>query len=237
MDVDDLDPIESTDDSPRLSALVATADDVDEPAPSDDSLSEGTCTICGLDGPVLPISGTNGVFSDAFTTDPQLDWGDGVCWRCDYMAGAMDYRRYHWLATPEEVRVIKERPELIDALLDPPDGPWMAQYKDGSDFLTVLNGWIAGQRVNTSRDRFRLIVDKETVDFERDRFAEMIEFGRELRSRDDPPAKRTLLHGPTSADFDRYSVSREDWDRLVGNGGHEGLVGREDWRIVVQLID
>lgn len=238
MDVDDLQPLGSVIDNTgqqRLSEFVATVDDVAPPT-DDDHATDGTCMICGLDGQVSPLKGTNGVFSNSFTTDDELDWGDGVCYRCAYMAQEMDYRRYHWLASEDGLQVIKERPDLIDALLDPPAGPWMVQYKDGSDFLTVLNGWIAGQRLNTSRESFDVIVDKRTVHFERETLREMIDFGRELRDRDDAISKTALKHGPTAADLDYYDISRDEYTRLVGRDGYDGYVGREDWRIAVQLI-
>ena len=228
-----------SDHPPRLSALVAAADDVRAPAVIDHKHGswDVDCHICGLGGPGHPLQGTHGVFSGSFTSHHLLDDGDGVCYRCAYLAGAMDYRRYHWLATSDGVQVIKERPELIDALLDPPEGPWMAQYKDGSDFLTVLNGWIAGQRVNTSRERFRIIIDKQTVEFEREKLAAMIAFGRDLRDREDAISKRALKHGPTAGDLGRYDIGRDAYARIVGRDGHDGLAGREDWRIAVQLID
>lgn len=211
----------------RLSKLVAKDENQRPIIPTDE-----TCMICGLNGPVKQLTGTNGVFSNSFTTDSALSEGDGVCWRCEYLSNQMDYRRYHWVASLDGVDVIKERPELIDVLLDPPEGPWMAQYKDGSDFLTVLNGWIVGQRLNTSREQYRLIVDKETVDIDRTQFAEMIAFGRDLRSRDDAPAKRALKHGVTAGDLARYDIGREEY-RHINND----LAGRDDWRIAVQLIE
>jgi len=217
-----------TDDSPtRLSALVTAADGVERPA----EVTDETCMVCGLDGPVAPVDGTNGVFSDAFTSSDKLDDGDGICWRCEYMAGAMDYRRYHWVATRDDIRVIKGRPELLDVLLDPPDGPWMAKYKDESDFLTVLNGWIAGQRLNTSRDNYEILVDKSRIHIDRERFARMIEFGQTLRERDDAPAKRVLLGHGNAADLSRYDIDYDELDRI-----NNDLAGREDWRIAVQLI-
>ena len=211
-----------------LSGLVARLEDVEPPADVD----AGTCTICAFEGPVKPIRGTNGVFSNAFTTDPELGPGDGVCYRCEHLANAMDYRRYHWLASVDGVQVIKERPVLIEHLLDPPTGPWMAQYKDGSDFLTVLNGWIVGQRLNHSREQFDIIVDKRRVSFEREPLAEMIAFGRDLRSRDDAPSKRALIQGVTAGDLGRYDLSHDEARRI-----NDELVGREDWRIAAQLIE
>lgn len=219
--------MQSENQSPRLSELVTDADDVDKPTEATDD----TCMICGLEGPIQPVDGTNGVFSDAFTSSDKLDDGDGICWRCEYMSNAMDYRRYHWVATTDEIRVIKERPELLDVLLDPPEGPWMAQYKDGSDFLTVLNGWITAQTLNTSRERYRLLVDKELVDIEREVFAEMVEFGQQLRGREDAAAKRVLLGDINAADLSRYEISRDEADRIRND-----LAGSEDWRIAVQLI-
>lgn len=239
MDVDSLEPLESTlstAPTPRLSELVADADDPDPFDPEGKHVFTGTCLVCGLEDDLKPLTGTHGVFSNSFTTDHELDWGDGVCHRCAYMAGEMDYRRYHWLASEDGVQLIKKRPALIDALLDPPDGPWMVQYKDGSDFLTVLNGWIAGQRLNTSRERYSMIVDKRTVDFERERLREMIDFGNRLRDRDDAISKRALKHGPTAGDLERYEITREEYARIVGTDGHDGYAGREDWRIAVQLI-
>lgn len=213
---------------PPLSAVVAETDGVDPPEESTDE----TCVICGLDGPVKPLSGTNGVFSDAFTTYDTLSPGDGVCWRCEYLSNQMDYRRYHWVATESEgIRVVKERPELLDVLLDPPDDPWLVKYKDESDFLTVLNGWIVGQALNTSREQYRLLVDKRLVDIDRERFAEMVAFGRDLRDREDPPAKRVLLGDANAADLDRYDVTWSEVQRIDTD-----YAGREDWRIAVQLI-
>lgn len=220
---------DASEDATRLSQLVAETDGVERP---DEARGTGECMICGLDGTVAPVDGANGVFSDAFTSSAKLDDGDGVCWRCEYMAGAMDYRRYHWVATTDGIRVIKERPDLLGVLLDPPEGPWMAQYKDGSDFLTVLNGWITAQTLNTSRDQYRLLVDKELVDIDRDRFAEMVAFGQRLRDRDDAPAKRVLLgQSVTAGDLERYDLTRSELERIQND-----LAGREDWRIAVQLI-
>ena len=225
---------------PRLSELVAEVDGVEsfEDTEENSEITDGTCMICGLGGSVKPLKGKYGVFSNSFTTDDKLGYGDGICHRCEHLANETDYRRYHWVASEEGVTVIKERPDLVDALLDPPEGPWMAQYKDGSDFLTILNGWIAGQQLNTSRDRFGVIVDKRLVHFERPLLREMIEFGQELRDRDDAISKRALMHGPTAADLSRYDISRDEYDRLVGRNDYkgEGYVGREDWRIAVQLI-
>lgn len=219
-----------TDDRPpRLSELAATADGIDPPDDPDDT---GTCMICGLGGPIKQVRGTNGVFSSTFTTDRALDEGDGICYRCEHMAGEMDYRRYHWVATPDDgIQVIKERPELLDVLLDPPEGAWMVKYKDESDFLTVLNGWIVAQTLNTSRDEYRLLVDKELVNIDRERFADMVVFGRDLRDRDDAPAKRALKGPVRAADFQRYDISHDEARRI-----NNDLTGREDWRIAVQLI-
>lgn len=229
MSADGFEQKQTTEDRPpRLSELVASVDDVDEPSDNDEV---GQCMICGLDGPVNPVTGTNGVFSDAFTSSDKLNDGDGVCWRCEYLSNAMDYRRYHWVATTDEIRVIKERPELLDVLLDPPEGPWMAKYKDESDFLTVLNGWITAQTLNMSRDRYRLLVDKKFVDINRESFAEMVEFGQRLRASDNAPAKRVLLGDISAADLSRYDIGRDDVNRIQNE-----LAGREDWRIAVQLI-
>ena len=215
-----------------LSELVAEVDNVRKPTTMHESHpGDGRCMVCGLDGPIYSVTGTRGVFSNAFTTSSKLNDGDGICWRCEYMSNAMDYRRYHWVATTDEIRVIKERPDLLDVLLDPPDGPWMAQYKDGSDFLTVLNGWITAQTLNTSRERYRLLVDKELVDIERERFADMVSFGQRLRGREDSPAKRVLLGDANAADLSRYDVTWDELQRIEND-----LAGREDWRIVVQLI-
>lgn len=210
-----------------LSALVARADGVEPP----DGPTDETCLICGLDGPVKPVDGTHGVFSDAFTSSEFFSDGDGVCWRCEHLSDAMDYRRYHWVATADEVRVIKERPELLDVLLDPPEGTWMAQYKDGSDFLTVLNGWIAAQTLNTSRDRYNLLVDKHLVHFERDWLTDAVAFAQDLRDRDDAPAKRVLLGDGNAADLSRYDIGYDELQRIEND-----LAGREDWRIIVQLV-
>ncbi len=144
----------------------------------------------------------------------------------------MDYRRYHWLATPEGgIEVIKERPELLDVLLDPPEGPWMLKYKDESDFLTVLNGWIVAQTLNTSREQFQILVDKQLVSINREEFADMVAFGQRLRDRENEPAKRALKGPVRAADLQRYDFEREDVERI-----NNDLTGREDWRIAVQLI-
>lgn len=223
----------------RLSELVAHVEDIRPPAAINARYDEreGQCMICGLGGPIRPLQGTHGVFSGAFTSHNLLGDGDGVCYRCAYLAADMDHRRYHWVITTDEWRIIKERPELIDVLLDPPEGPWMLQYKDGSDFLTVLNGWIAGQRLNTSRERYRIIVDKQTVGFERAELEEMIAFGRDLRDREDAISKKALIHGPTAGDLGRYDIGREEYARIAGRDGYDGWAGREDWRIAVQLIE
>ncbi len=213
----------------RLSALIAETDDVDPPDSPDRT---GDCMICGLDGPVKNVTGSNGVFSNSFTSDPALDNGDGICYRCEHVAGQMDYRRYHWVATQTEgVRVIKERPDLLDVLLDPPREPWMLKYKDESDFLTVLNAWIFGQTLNTSRDQYRILVDKKQVNIDREEFTEMVAFGRDLRARENPPSKRAMKGPVRPADLARYDLTTEDADRI-----NNDLTGREDWRIAVQLI-
>lgn len=219
----------AVDTPPPLSAVVAETDGVDPPEEPDET---GKCMICGLTGAIKPVSGTNGVFSDAFTTDDALSPGDGVCWRCEYFSSQTDYRRYHWVATASDgVRVIKERPELLDILLDPPDEPWLVKYKDESDFLTILNGWIVGQTLNTSRERYDLLVDKRLVTIDRESFAEMVAFGQNLRDREDPPAKRVLLGEGNAADLSRYDISFDELERI-----DQEYAGREDWRIAVQLI-
>jgi len=218
--------------TPTLSELVATVDDVAQPvAINRRQPGDGTCCICGGDGPLYQVTGTHGVFSGAFTSSYLFDAGDGVCWRCRYLSNAMDYRRYHWLATEDEIRIIKKRPELLDVLLDPPEGAWMAKYKDESDFLTVLNGWISGQRLNRSRDQYDLLVDKRRVSIDRAAFADMIEFGQRLRARDDEPSKRALKGPVLAADLARYDLERDEVERI-----NNDLTGREDWRIAVQLI-
>ena len=217
------------DNNVKLSELVEQTDGVPYP---EDTPEDGTCRICGLDGPCYRESGSNGVFSNAFTSSDAFGPGVGVCYRCKHLAEQMDYRRYHWVASEDGVQVIKERPVLIDHLLAPPSGPWMAQYKDGSDFLTVLNGWIYAQALNTSRDRYRLLVDKSLVHIDRDRFAAMIAFGRELRGRDDAPSKRALKGGVTAGDLGRYDISRAEYRTI-----NQEYVGRDDWRVAVQLIE
>jgi hypothetical protein len=213
----------------RLSAIVAETDGVE---PSDDPDDTGKCMICGLSGPIKPVRRTNGVFSDAFTSDDALFDGDGICYRCEHVAGQMDYRRYHWIATPEDgVQIITERPDLLDVLLDPPEGPWMAKYKDESDFLTVLNGWIVAQTLNTSREDYQLLVDKRLVTINRERFADMVAFGQRLRDREDEPSKRALKGPVRAADLARYDFERDEVERI-----NTDLTGREDWRIAVQLI-
>lgn len=213
----------------RLSELAAEADGVDPPADPGDT---GKCMICGLDGPIKPVRRTHGVFSSTFTTDRALSDGDGICYRCEHFAGEMDYRRYHWVATPADgVQIIKERPDLLDVLLDPPEGPWMVKYKDESDFLTVLNGWIVAQTLNTSREDYQLLVDKRLVNINREQFADMIEFGQALRGRENEPSKRALKGPVTAADLDRYDFERDEVERI-----NNDLTGREDWRIAVQLI-
>ena len=216
-------------DAMRLSELAAETDGVEPPDEPDET---GKCMICGLTGPIKPVRRTNGVFSNAFTSDRALTDGDGICYRCEHFAGEMDYRRYHWVATPEDgVQIIKERPDLLDVLLDPPEGPWMAKYKDESDFLTVLNGWIVAQTLNTSREDYQLLVDKRLVNINREEFADMIEFGQRLRDRDDEPSKRALKGPVWAADLARYSLKRDDVEHI-----NNDLTGREDWRIAVQLI-
>jgi hypothetical protein len=83
---------EASENARRLSAIIAETDDVESP---DDPDETGKCMICGLGGPVNPVRRTNGVFSDAFTSDRALSDGDGICYRCEHVAGQMDYRRYH----------------------------------------------------------------------------------------------------------------------------------------------
>jgi len=216
-------------DALRLSELAAETDDVE---PSDEPEETGKCMVCGLSGPIKPVRRTRGVFSDAFTSDRALSDGDGICYRCEHFAGQKDYRRYHWVATPQDgVQIIKERPDLLDVLLDPPEGPWMAKYKDESDFLTVLNGWIFAQTVNTSREDYQLLVDKRLVNMNRERFAEMVAFGQRLRDREDEPSKRALKGQVRAADLARYDLERDEVERI-----NNDLTGREDWRIAVQLI-
>ena len=212
-----------------LSELAAETDGVEPPAEPDET---GKCMICGLGGPIKPVRRTDGVFSGAFTSDRALSDGDGICYRCEHFAGEMDYRRYHWVATPEDgVRIITERPKLLEVLLDPPNGPWMAKYKDESDFLTVLNGWIFAQTLNTSREEYQLLVDKHLVNITRERFADMVAFGQRLRRKDDEPSKRALKGPVRAADLARYDFERDDVERI-----NNDLTGREDWRIAVQLI-
>jgi len=216
-------------DAMRLSELAAETDGVEPP---DDPDKTGKCMICGLTGPIKPVRRTDGVFSDAFTSDRALSDGNGICYRCEHFAGEMDYRRYHWVATPEEgVQIIKERPELLDVLLDPPEGPWMVKYKDKSDFLPVLNGWIFAQTLNTSREDYQLLVDKRLININREQFADMVEFGQHLRSKDDKPSKRALKGPVRAADLARYDFERDEVERI-----NNDLTGREDWRIAVQLI-
>jgi len=216
-------------DAMRLSELAAETDGVEPPDEPDQT---GKCMICGLDGAIKPVRRTNGVFSSTFTTDRALSDGDGICYRCEHFAGEMEYRRYHWVATPERgVQIIKERPDLLDVLLDPPEGPWMVKYKDESDFLTVLNGWIVAQTLNTSREDYQLLVDKRLVNINREQFADMIEFGQELRARDNEPSKRALKGPVRAADLARYDFERDEVERI-----NNDLTGREDWRIAVQLI-
>lgn len=221
---------QTTSSTPRLSELAVTVDDVHPP--DDESESDtGTCRICALDGPVSPVTGTNGVFSNSFTSSHELDDGDGICWRCEYMAGATDYRRYHWVATRDEIRVVKERPELLGVLLDPPSGPWMAKYKDESDFLTILNAWMFGQTLNTSRDEYRILVDKKLVHIDRREFTRMVAFAQKLRQRENEPSKRALKGPVRAGDLSRYDLRRQDVERI-----NNDLAGREDWRIAVQLV-
>jgi len=219
----------SSEDVRRLSAVVAETDGVEPP---DESEETGKCMICGLSGPIKPVRRTNGVFSSTFTSDRALSDGDGICYRCEHFAGQMDYRRYHWVATAEGgVEVIEKRPGLLEVLLDPPEGEWMVKYKDESDFLTVLNGWIFAQTLNTSRENYRLLVDKRLVNINRERFADMIEFGQQLRARDNEPSKRALKGPVQAADLARYDLNRDEVERI-----NNDLTGREDWRIAVQLI-
>jgi len=213
----------------RLSAIVAENDGVEPPDGPDET---GKCMICGLTGSITPLRGTNGVFSRSFTSDRALSDGDGICYRCEHFSDQMDYRRYHWVATTDDgVRIIKERSDLLDVLLDPPEAPWMAKYKDESDFLTVLNGWIFAQTLNTSREDYQLLVDKRLVNINRERLADMVAFGQRLRDRDTEPSKRALKGPVRAADLDRYDFQRDEVERI-----NNDLTGREDWRIAVQLI-
>ena len=210
------------DDSLRLSALVTDLDGVTH---ADDAPESGTCRICGLTGRGYAI---DDVFSDAFTSANQLSAGDHICYRCEYMASAKDYRRYHWIATEEEIEFTKDREELLDTLLHPPEGRWMVQVTDG--FLYVLNGWIKAQEVNVSRDTFRVLDDTDVLNVDRKRLSEMVSFARGLRNREDQVAKRVLTDGAKPSDYARYGLTRAESDRI------DQYRGRADWALAVRLI-
>lgn len=209
-------------DALRLSAFVANLDDVEPPT---DAPRSGRCRICGLDGPGYP---PGDVFSDAFTSAPAFGPGDHVCYRCRYLANATDYRRYHWIATEDGIETTKDREVLLDTLLDPPEGRWMMQVTDG--FLRIMNGWLTAQHVNVSRETYRVLDDTDVVTIERDAFADMVAFARELRDGDDQVAKRVLTGGPNAADYDRYGITRDDAERI------DQYRGRGDWRLAVRLV-
>lgn len=212
----------SVDEHLRLSAFVAELDGVD---PSEDLPEDGTCRICGLDGPGYRVGD---VFSNAFTSADQLGAGDHICYRCEYLASATDYRRYHWIATENGIEITKDREELLATLLDPPDDRWMVQVTDG--FLRTLNGWIKAQRVNVSRESYRVLDDTDVLHVDRSEFEEMVSFARNLRAGDDQVAKRVLTGGAEAADYDRYGLTRADVNQI------DQYRGRADWNLAVRLI-
>lgn len=223
MVANDLEPLDgSIDENLRLSAFIADLDGVE---PSEDAPESGTCRICGLDGRGYRVGD---VFSNAFTSANQTGPGDHICYRCEYLASATDYRRYHWIATENGIAVTKDREELLETLLDPPDGRWMIQVTDG--FLRTLNGWIKAQHVNVSRDSYRVLDDMDVLSINRSEFEEMVEFARELRGRDDQVAKRVLTDGAEAADYDRYTLTRSDVQQI------DQYRGRADWKLAVRLI-
>jgi hypothetical protein len=216
----------TTDDGLRLSALVADHDDVAPPdVGGDDALAGGTCRICGLDGPGYA---EDDVFSNAFTSAEDLQSGDHICYRCEHMATQTDYRRYHWIATEDGIETTKDREQLLETLLDPPDGRWMVHATDG--FLYIRNSWVKAQALNTSRDHYRVLDDTRMLHIDREEFADMVAFARDLRRRDDAVAKRVLTGGVDAADYGRYDVSRAEAERI------DTYVGRGDWELVARLV-
>lgn len=213
----------STDDDLQLSAFVAELDGIDPP---DAAPEHGHCRCCGLEGAGYDVSD---VFSNAFTdSDENKSLSGPVCYRCEYLASNKDYRRYHWIATEDGIEITKERPELLNTLLDPPEGRWMMQVTDG--FLRTMNGWLSAQPLNVSRDTYRVLDDTDIVHIDRRELAEMVGFARRLRARDDEPAKRVLTEGATPADYDRYDLTRADNEII------KQYRGRADWNLAVRLI-
>jgi hypothetical protein len=207
-----------------LSAFVAELDEVTEPD-ADTAPESGRCRCCGLEGRGYAVGD---VFSNAFTSASSLSPGDHVCYRCEYLATEMDYRRYHWIATEDGIETTKERPVVLDTLLDPPEGRWMVHITDG--FLFVRNSWLLGMPLNVSRESYAVIDDTVRRNIDREEFSEMVDVAREYRQRDDQVAKRVLTGGVTAADYDRYGLTRADADRI------DEYRGRSGWDLVVQLI-
>ena len=210
----------------KLSALVTEEESVQEP---EDELEEARCCICDETRPARTV---NDVFSNAFTGSSRLNAGDAVCWRCEYMAQHKEQRRYHWIATESGgLETTKDRELLLETLLNPPDEPWMMQIV--SDFLNVLNGWTQVQDLNLSTERYRIVRDRDPVHLERDKVRELTEFARDLRDdseRDNKVAKRVMNNGAGAHDIDYYDLSWGEKEQI------DEYIGREDWNLVVKLV-
>ncbi len=205
--------------------LSEIAVEFDDETPPESTPVRGRCRICTTDD--VPGFPTDDVFSNAFTDAPLLRGGDCICWRCNYLAEATDYRRYHWIATASEgIQVTKDRETLLETLLDPPEESWIIHIV--SDFLNILNGWIVAQRLNTSRQRYAVVYDTERINLDRDTIAAMTAFGRELRSRD--VAKGVMRDGPSAGDLEYYDLEFEDVEQI------EEYCNQPAWELVVTLI-
>jgi hypothetical protein len=215
-------------DAIRLSQLVAETDDVEPP---DEPEMTGTCCICGADGPVYKLTGTNGVFSNNFNDQNHIGPSETPCWRCKYLAETHEYRRYHWIATESDgLQTTKDREEVLEALLNPPEGRWMIRVAD--DMTRIPNSWIRAQRLNTSQQQFRVLYDSEMIHVDADEFADMVALGRRLRAddRDSQVAKGVLQTGPSYGDAPRFDLSRDDVAEI------ESYVGEPMWELAVTLI-
>lgn len=209
-----------------LSNLAILATETDEIDPPDDTLETGRCRACETSD--VGLYDESDVFSGAFTASNRLAGGDGVCWRCKYLADQTDYRRYHWIATASDgIEITKDRQELLTTLRDPPAEPWMIQIV--SDFRNTLNGWIAGQRLNTSREGYRIIYDRDCIHLDRETVDDLATFAADLRERDLP--KGVMRSGPSAHDLDRFDLTRAEHERL------HTLASRQDWDLIVTLVE
>lgn len=209
-------------DTPTLTELVTEDENAEKP--QEDGLKEARCCICSETRDCYTV---DDVFSNAFTGASRLGAGDAVCWRCAYMAQHKDQRRYHWIATESDgLETTKDREELLETLLNPPEEPWMMQIV--SDFLNILNGWTQVQRLNLSRENYRIVYDRDPVHLERDKVRELTEFARSLREKD--VAKRVLRNGADAGDIDYYGMSFDEKEQI------DEYRGRPDWNLVVTLV-